>query len=307
MSTPPSGSDPWSQPSGSAGPAASPDLGGYAPAPYEAVGAGLPDYESPQPAGGSSSDFSQSSFPVGGPAPVQPARGGGKGTVWALVGCAGCAVIVLLLVLVLGFVLVLRPADQPEPATVEPTATTESDPATTESDPATTEAGPTDDPVASGAPAAEGERGTLEAPLPAGTMVTVEAADVDGRTDVSLGQVNWNADEVIAGVWEGNEKPQAGNVFILVTVTYTYHGEGTYSPAWDLNTDFTGASGTEYTWSPVLTPQNFTDAADLTDGQSTTWDVAFEVSAEDATAATGSFHVYEMLNWEDEGFYVAAQ
>lgn len=287
MTQPPdnSGSDPWGRPSGDS--SANPG--------YDPQGWSQPSYEAPSPGyehGTPAPQYSAAPLPPGGPAPQSP-QGGGKGKIWALIGCGGCGVLAVLVVIILVIVLALSgggtdedPQPDPETTAVEPT-----------------EGGPTAvEPTEGEGTEAGMDRGTAEDPLPKGTTVSVP---VEGGTlDVTLGDVTWDATAALQEVNPSLTPAAAGNQYILVTVDYTYHGSGEVDPAWDSTVTFTSADGQSYVLAPAVTENSILDVATLADGQSTVWDVAFEIPAD--AIESGSFEIYSLVDFEDPSFYVSA-
>ncbi|EWS80485.1 hypothetical protein BF93_03565 [Brachybacterium phenoliresistens] len=269
MTQPPQnpGSDPWGQPSGSSSANSGYDPQDWSQASYEAP---APGYGGAAPA----PQYTAAPLPPGGPAP-QASQGGGKGKLWALIGCGGCGVLAVLLVIILVIVIALSGL-----------GSTDEDP----------------EPIAVGTSEGEVVHGTSEDPLPMGTTLPVA---VDGGTlEVTLGEVTWDATAALQEVSPSLTPAEAGNQYILVTVDYTYHGSGETDPAWDSSISFTAADGQAYVMAPAVTENSILDVATLTDGQSTVWDVAFEIPAD--AVGTGSFEVFSLDDFEEPSFYVSA-
>ena len=113
--------------------------------------------------------------------------------------------------------------------------------------------------------------------------------------DVELGAVDWNAGPAILAelTEEGIEslytEPDAGEVWIRVPVTITYHGEDTFN-SFDL--DLTYFSGDSFAFAEYsYTDSDFFIIDMPGDGQTATGYLNFMIDEEDATAQQGTFEV----------------
>lgn len=215
--------------------------------------------------------------PQPGPAP-QPADDGRRGTIWVLVGCGGCTLLAVLLAAALILVLVLRggPEDPTGPTPTEPTAAQTVGP--------------------------DGDRGSPDAPLPAGTTVVVPLDA--GTMDVRIGEISWDAQAELEELDSSLKPPAEGLQYVVVPVHYTYHGEGEADPVFDVTVTYLDASGEEHTLDPAVTEHSILDAGSVADGESTRWDMAFQVPTD--SVGTGGFEIAPLFDYEEKPYYVAA-
>ncbi|MBN1192745.1 MAG: DUF4352 domain-containing protein [Coriobacteriia bacterium] len=116
--------------------------------------------------------------------------------------------------------------------------------------------------------------GTRGNPIPVGTPVEI------GDWEVTVTDVDTDADDVIAAASEFNEPPIEGSRFVLVTVSGTYNGENSGNFWMDMWYQFVGSGGNTYDSggeNMATTPNPISDAGDAFNGASVSGDMVFEV------------------------------
>lgn len=197
---------------------------------------------------------------------------------WALLGCG--AILLLALVLIVGgTALYLVTRDSGDRAGTS------------------TSSGPTSTSSPSAGSGSEGSRGD---PIPQNTAVALPATD-GGTLDVSVGDVSWDATQAMAELNPYSDPPPAGQVYILVPVTVTYHGDEAFTPFVDLGITYVSADGTEYDPAPIATPNSPIGLEDQPDGATVTLDDAFVVPAD--AVGSGSLKVKVNFSLEDETWF----
>src|SRR5699024_7802166 len=135
----------------------------------------------------------------------------------AVIVCAGCAVLALI-VAIIGGGIFLFTRDGGE--STGGAATTQEEPE--EDEPAEEE--PTEEEPAEEEPAASGEgEGSREDPFAANQPFTLDDGE-GGEIEVTFGNVDWDATEAIMDANQFNDEPGDGETYILVPVTVTYSG-----------------------------------------------------------------------------------
>ena len=281
-------------------------------------GAPVPGYE--QGSGGYGQGSYASSFGTGPTEPVEPPKkGGGK---IAIIVCAGCAVLALLLALAGGGIwLFTRDRDtSSDPTAASPTDGPTSDGPTsdgptsdgptsdgpTSDSPSPTDPPTTDSPTGNGgggtAPA--GSNGTKDAPLAPNTMFTLEDGS-GGTVDVTVGTVNWDATKAVMDANSFNQEPTADETYIVVPVKLTYHGDGSFTPLFGVSVDYVSASGNTFSADGV-TAKSRVEVGELFDGGSADYDEALLIP-KNAVKDGGVFRVRVALNPMGDEAWVAAK
>lgn len=62
--------------------------------------------------------------------------------------------------------------------------------------------------------------------VPLGSTFPIESTPLGGEVDVTVAEVDWDADEEIQEANSFNEEPAAGNKYLLITVEGVYRGDG---------------------------------------------------------------------------------
>ena len=205
-----------------------------------------------------------------------------------LIVCAGCAVLALIVLLVGGGIfLFTRDGGEPtDDRTTSEQATTEDGEETSEepTEEETSEEATTEEATSEEATAAASSGGQHAI----GDTFTVGA---EGTTvDVTVGEVNWDATEEVVGMaYAENPEPAAGNRYITVPLTMTYHGaEETVGGLLVIPTYVSG-SGAEIETSSALAPEYEGFIATVNDGDTVSYEVVFEIP--DAEAESGHFAI----------------
>lgn len=223
--------------------------------------------------GGSGPGSGSGSTAVGSP------TSGGSGGKFALFGCIGCGVLVLLAALAVVLALILWPSGSD----------------TGGGGGGTTGTGGTTPPVSTT------NHGTRAEPLDAGTPVTLEMDN--GDLTVTLGEVNWDAEDEVMEGSEYNPEAGDGEVYVTVPVTLQLEGEGPVSPSMAAKIDYIDAGGNTHTETYVSGIPGTYDVGDLYGNASGEYTVVF-LMPEDA-AQDGVFRVEEWVNFDSEPYYLA--
>lgn len=201
--------------------------------------------------------FGGDASPQGGQEP--PTKNGGRIAIFV---CAGCAVLALLLVVVGGGIWLFT-RDGGEPTGGGSTSQEES----REAEESAT------DPDASEeeSPAAGGGAGTQDDPYATGETFTLDDGE-GGTLDVTIGDVNWDATDEVMQAYEFNTEPGEDEVYILIPVSVTYHGDGEADPFLLLYVEYATDGGNTFVSEGALTPNSAFDVGTLRDGGSGDWE-----------------------------------
>ena len=218
-----------------------------------------------------------------------PQKSGGGGRI-AIFVCAGCAVLALLLVVVGGGIFWFSGRGDDEAAettSAEETSAEETTQEETAEDPVTEEEPTTEEATSEEATTEE----ATSAASSGGQYAIGETFTIgsDGTTvDVTVGEVNWDATEAVLAVpYMENPEPAAGNRYITVPLTLTYHGaEETIGGLLVLPTYVTGG-GAEIQTATAIAPDYEGYIATVNDGDTVSFEVVFEIP--DADANSGQF------------------
>lgn len=200
-----------------------------------------------------------------------------------LLVCAGCVVLALLLVIVgAGIFFFTRDGGEPtDDRTTSAEATTEE---TTEAptEDATTEEETTEEATSEEAASAASSGGQYAI----GETFTIGA---DGTTvDVTVGEVDWDATEAVVAVPNmENPEPAAGNRYITVPLTLTYHGAEESVGGLLVLPSYVSGTGAEIQVATAIAPDYEGYVATVEDGDTVSFEVVFEIP--DADAETGHF------------------
>jgi hypothetical protein len=230
-----------------------------------AADSSMPQWSSDAPAYGSAPSHSSPQYSAPSPAPglSSPSYGGPiaappkKTRVWPFLVGGGCCLLVVILVVVVALVGFLNLGSD--------------------------DTGGTD---------TGGTAGTREDPYPVGT--TVELANYDeGTIEVVLGETNWEPGAAELGDDYSYLEPDAGNTWIIVPVTMTYHGEGSVSPLTDVQLQYVTTEGRGFDQEIFFMGENSaSDKEDVYDGASVDFDVLLQIST--------------FADWNDDAKFVAA-
>ena len=239
-----------------------------------------------------------------------------KSNTLPIILCAGCAVMVLVLLAVGGgLYFLVRDGDEPTggggtTATAEQTDEPTDDPADEPSDGAAEE--PTDEPSDDGAeepsddaaeePAADGG-GTKDSPYALGETFTIEDAD-GGTLDVTLGEVDWDATDAVMEANEFNTEPEDGETYILVPIEVTYHGDDSFEPGFSLSVEYVSDKGNSYSAAGAITPDSWIDVGTVYDGGTAAWSDGILIPQDQVDS--GSFTVQALLDFTGDKVWVSA-
>lgn len=140
--------------------------------------------------------------------------------------------------------------------------------------------------------ATKGAGSSMDDPLDPSQPVTFKAGEFDddpqASIDVTLGAVEWNANESIKAAYdaqgysEGYKDPGEGKVYMRVPVTITYHGSGQLS-SFELEMDYV-KDGNTHTTESVFLDDEF-DLQDMPrDGGSASGYYTYVINASDANS-----------------------
>ncbi|EWS79648.1 hypothetical protein BF93_10375 [Brachybacterium phenoliresistens] len=146
--------------------------------------------------------------------------------------------------------------------------------------------------IYSGSRSSGGEATTSQQPEPGGS---VEVPTENGTATVSIGEIDWDANEEVAAASGANDAPPEGHVYVIVPVTMTYAGSGEFTGWFDITVTFVGADGQEYSSDSALVDDDLYLQPSITDGGTTSGNLVFLVAVE-ATEG-GEFHV---STWETD-------
>lgn len=231
--------------------------------------------------------------------PMQPPAKKNRWWIWA---CLGCAVLALLGLLGGCGILLVRGGGGGDTDPTTTATSSASDPTT--SDAPTTDTPTTTDPTTSAGPVA-GDAGTKDNPFPiGGGPATISTSD-GGKADIVLGTPNWDAQAAVEQAHPYSTPPDAGNVYVVVPVTVTYHGTGTLTPWIESSVSFSADNGQVYdtTSAMALAPRPGIEANDITDGGSVEYDVILQVPADQVQK--GVFVVEPLFNINNEQYFFA--
>ncbi len=138
-----------------------------------------------------------------------------------------------------------------------------------------------------------------ENPIPVGDTVTV------GAWTVRVVGVTLNADEVVEGENQFNDKPGPGQQYVLVTLETTHNGNGSSDPWRRLMWAAVSDDGTHYE-SPleVVIPENLGDIGRVPSGIKATGNILLEVPTTDARSIVLYLEAYT-ASWDLEGEFLA--
>ncbi|QNN82396.1 hypothetical protein H3H54_15530 [Brachybacterium sp. Z12] len=224
--------------------------------------------------------------------------------------CAGCAVLALLLISVgAGIFLFTRDGgepvgDGPETITTEPDEPETDDPETDEptTDEPTTEEPTTDEPTTdepTDEPSAG--KGSQDAPYAVGQTFTIDD-EAGGTLDITVGEIDWDATEAVMGRSAENPEPGDGEVYILVPVTVTYHGDSTQEPMLLLWVDYLSDAGGSYEDAIAVTPNTVFEKGTMRDGDTEDWEYGIIVPEDEVQA--GSVSVRAFLDFSNNPTWV---
>lgn len=189
---------------------------------------------------------------------------------WAVLGCALLALLVLLGVGGCAAVMALRDDGEDVPAT---SAAPADDPAGADHDPQGTDGGPGD---ASGVPGTSWDN---PGPLGGAAMVPLEP----GRAfELTLGTPEWDVEQSRLEGGSGGEAPPEGQVYVLIPVTVSYHGDGAATYGGTTTAVYVDSTGTEHSEALGVTAPRPTDALpEFSDGTSAEFDLVFLLPEEE--------------------------
>lgn len=121
----------------------------------------------------------------------------------------------------------------------------------------------------------------------------VEISTNGGTMSVTLGNVNWEADSVIADANMFNEEAPEGQVYILVPVTIQYSGPETITPWIELDVSYVAEDGRSYNEASVVVGADLMDVGDLYDGGTAEGELPFLIP--ESAVGSGVFSVEAFL------------
>ena len=131
--------------------------------------------------------------------------------------------------------------------------------------------------------AVEAEAGTRENPLPLGTLAEV------GPWEVTVTEVNTDANDLIAATDKSNGPPVSGSQFVLVGVSATYLGGATGGFSTDMQYMFYGSKDLTFRnggWTDTIAPDPIENAAVVQTGESVSGNLVFEVRSDQVEGGT---------------------
>lgn len=131
--------------------------------------------------------------------------------------------------------------------------------------------------------AEEADAGTQENPLPLGTLVEV------GPWEVTVTEVNTDADDVIAAADASNKPPVSGSQFVLVGVSAKYLGGASGGFGTDMQYMFYGSKDLTFRnggWTDTVAPDPITETAAVAVGESVSGNLVFEVRSDQVEGGT---------------------
>ncbi len=269
-----------------------------------------PSFGQPSP-NGYGQEFSQApAFGQSGPmAPAEPPKkNGGK---IALIVCAGCAVLLLLLGIAgAGLWFFSGKGDDRSSSPTQSEQSEEPSDEPTSEEPTTEE--PSEEPTGAsdngGADPATGTgQGTKDAPYALNQPFTLDDGQ-GGKVEVVIGTPNWNGNDVVAQNNEFNEKAPEGKRYVIIPVKVTYHGSQNFTPSIGLTLNYVSNTGNTFSTTDTIVVMNkgrITVNA-LHDGGSAEYEDVIAIPVE-MNGDSGLFEVSMLLNFTGEPVYISAK
>ena len=236
----------------------------------------------------------------------------------AVIVCAGCAVLALIVAIIGGGIFLFtrdggestggaattqEEPEEDEPAEEEPTEEEPTEEEPTEEEP--TEEAPTEEEPAEEETAASGEgQGSREDPFAANQPFTLDDGE-GGEIEVTFGNVDWDATEAIMDANQFNDEPGDGETYILVPVTVTYSGSESVSPSFLLSVSYVAGTGNSYREASAVAPNDSIHTNEIYDGGTEEFDLPFLIPEE--AVEDGSFTVSALLDFRADDVWVAAE
>lgn len=135
--------------------------------------------------------------------------------------------------------------------------------------------------------------GTREKPIPLGASARV------GDWDVTVMKVADNANSAVNKANEFNEKPAAGNQYVMVTVQAKYVGDKSGTFWADSTVKFYGSSGNTFDTASVVAPNQLSDTGETFPNAAVEGNLVFAVPS--AQIAGGSVIIEPSFSMDDNG------
>ena len=191
--------------------------------------------------------------------------------------------------LALSAALTLTACSTPEMEQKEPAAAAASEPAPEK----VKEESPAPEPEK---PAAE--QGTLTNPFPKGTPVGTD------KVTVALGEVTWNANDIVAAENQFNDPAPEGSTYALLPVTITNVADPeAVNPAFAITIKFVADDGRSFEQAYVVIPNDLSSVAELYPGGVGSGNVAFALPND--VSAGGKWAVEQTFSFGDPVFIAA--
>lgn len=144
----------------------------------------------------------------------------------------------------------------------------------------------------------EPEQGTRTNPFPKGTTVGTE------EVSLTLGEVTWNATDIIAGENQFNDPAPAGTTYALLPVTITnVSNPDAVTPWLAFDITFVADDGRSFEEASVVIPGELTDIADLYPGGVAQGNIAFALPNE--VSGGGVWAIEETFGFGEPVFIAA--
>lgn len=178
-------------------------------------------------------------------------------------------------------------------------------------------AGPSDAPVASdtsaGTPAQESDPSGEEPEIPTGSEraqpqgapVLYDVAEAEGHVEITVGEVTWDADEVIAEANMFNDPPRADHRYLMVALEVTYRGDGAFHAYVWASFEFVADDGSVHPHTRLVTPNYVSGGhGQLRDGDTISEEIVFEVPVD--TAEGGHVVINGFSQPTEDGTWIEA-
>nr|NLD41697.1 hypothetical protein [Actinomycetales bacterium] len=143
--------------------------------------------------------------------------------------------------------------------------------------------------------------GTRKSPYPAGSTLTVEGSD--GTVEIVVGEITWDANQVIAETNQFNEPAPEGSTYVLIPVTYTNVDiEDGLTPWIDLSAKYVSPQGNTLDEVSVVSPEDVMEIAEMFDGASASGNLVFLMTEEQKGGVISFEHSF---SFSGEPVYVA--
>ena len=142
------------------------------------------------------------------------------------------------------------------------------------------------------------EQGTLTNPFPKGTSVGTD------KVTVALGEVTWNANDIVAAENQFNDPAPEGSTYALLPVTITNVADPeAVNPAFAITIKFVADDGRSFEQAYVVIPNDLSSVAELYPGGVGSGNVAFALPND--VSAGGKWAVEQTFSFGDPVFIAA--